>query len=410
MAIETIIVGGGQAGLAASYYLTQYGHPHVVLEQAARAGNAWRNERWDSFTWVIPNSVMRLPGLDNPSSDPDGYLPRDQIVRYFEDYVERFKLPVRFGVRVTAIEQAASGYCVVTGDETLEAANVVVATGGYFQIPKVPAFSRSLPGDIVQLHSGQYRNPQSLPPGAVLVVGSGQSGCQIAEDLYRSGRKVYLSVGGAGRAPRRYRGVDSFIWLKRIGFLDRTVDMLPSPEAKFVPAPQLTGAYGGHTINLHQFARDGVVLLGHIRDIQGGKIRLALDLKDSLAKADKIEADLIAAIDAYVERNGLNLPPERLPELRDGYETHDMPELDLSAAGIASVIWATGYSFDYSLVKLPIFDADGLPITKRGVVAEYPGMYFLGILWMDKFESGFLSVIWESASHIIKDIIGRSKA
>jgi putative flavoprotein involved in K+ transport len=202
--------------------------------------------------------------------------------------------------------------------------------------------------------------------------------------------------------------MDGFAWLMRIGFFDRTVDKLPSPKAKFAPAPHLTGARGGHTINLNQFARDGVALLGHIRDIRGEKVMLSPDLKENLAKADKFEADLIGAIDAFVERNGLNIAPERLPELRDGYDAEEILELDLSAAGIASIIWATGYAFDYSLVKLPIFDADSFPITKRGVT-EYPGLYFLGLPWMDKWKSGFLAGIGESVEYIAEHIIARQQ-
>lgn len=408
MSVETIIIGGGQAGLALSYYLTQQGHPHVILEQAAQVAHPWRNDRWDSFTWVTPNSLTQLPGLDHEDADPDGFLPRAQIVAYFEEYARRYNLPVRLGVRVTSVEAIDGRFRVTTDTETLEATHVAVATG-MFQQPKIPAISQNLPAQIVQLHSGQYRNPASLPRGAVLVVGSGQSGCQIAEELNQSGRRIYLAVGNSSRAPRRYRGIDVFAWLNRVGFFDRTPDMLPSPQAKFMTAPQLSGANGGHSINLHQFARDGIVLLGHLRDIQGERLILAPDLKAGLAKADKFEADVVQMIDGFIEKNGLNLPPESLPELRDGYDVEEILELNLSDAGISSVIWATGYRFDFSLVKLPIFDEDGYPITKRGVVTAHPGLYFVGLPFIDKMKSGLLLGVGEHAAYIAEQIAGSSE-
>ena len=212
-------------------------------------------------------------------------------------------------------------WCGTSGSD-FEAQNVVVATGMY-QRPKIPAFSSGLPTDILQLHSGQYRNPASLPPGAVLVVGSGQSGCQIAEELYKSGRRVYHSIGSAGRAPRRYRGKDTYEWLVLAGFFDRTPDMLPSPKARFAPDPHLSGAGGGHTLNLHRFARDGVTLLGHLRGVTDGRLDVAPDLHDSLSKADQFEAQLVKLIDGYIAKNGLDAPEERFPELRDGFDQRD---------------------------------------------------------------------------------------
>ncbi|MBE0688781.1 MAG: NAD(P)-binding domain-containing protein, partial [Anaerolineae bacterium] len=246
--MSTVIIGGGQAGLSLSYYLSKHGHEHVVMEQAAQIGNAWRNYRWDSFTFVTPNHMSELPGLKSPG-DPNGYLTRDEIVAYFEDYVRTFNLPVRYNVQVTEVEQTPAGYQVRTADgSTLEAENVVVATG-LFQRAKLPPCSAELPAEIVQLHSLAYLNPHSLPAGAVLVVGAGQSGCQIAEELYQSGRRVYLSVSAMARVPRRYRGYDAFYWAEKIGMLDRTPDKLPSSKAKFAGNPQVSGAHGGHDLN-----------------------------------------------------------------------------------------------------------------------------------------------------------------
>lgn len=255
-------------------------------------------------------------------------MARDEIVAYFEGYVERFQLPVRYGVRVTSVERKEGGFLVRTAENAYEAANVVMATG-FFQQPRIPAFNANLSAGIRQFHSSHYRNPEALPPGAVLVVGSGQSGCQIAEELYQSGRGVYLCVSSAGRAPRRYRGQDIGYWLDAIGFMDRTVDQLPSPQAKFAPNAHLSGAGGGHTINLHRFAREGVVLLGRAQGAQGSTLALAPDLKENLAKADQFEAELLQQIDELIEKRGLDVPRETVPEMRDGYDSPLLGELDL---------------------------------------------------------------------------------
>jgi putative flavoprotein involved in K+ transport len=365
--VETIIVGGGQAGLAVSYYLSQRGRQHVVLEKSDRPGNAWRNHRWDSFALNTPNWQTRLPGAEYQGDNPDGFTSRDEVVAYLERYVKLFKLPVRYCIKVTDVEQNSrcQSFLVTTNRGTSACAcNVVIATGLY-QEPKVPAFSSDLPEDIKQVHSDAYRNPQGLLPGAVLVVGSAQSGCQIAEELYQSGRKVYLSVGRAGRVPRRYRGKDSNWWSDKLGLYDQTVDKLPSPKAKFFGKPHISGKDGGHTLNLHQFARDGVVLLGHLRGVDKARIILAPDLKENLAKADKFEADFVKAIDTYVAKTGMDVPQETLPILRDGFDAEVVLDLDLRCAGITNVVWATSYNFDFSIVKLPILDGDGFPIQTR---------------------------------------------
>jgi putative flavoprotein involved in K+ transport len=398
--VETVIVGGGQAGLAVSYYLSQQDRPHIVLEQAAQAGNAWRNHRWDSFTLNTPNWQSSLPGAESSSTDPDGFLSRDEIVKYFEEYVKRFHLPVQYGARVQAIRmsEANNAYVVETTVGTFEARNVVIATGLY-QKPKVPTLNGDFPAEIMQLHSDEYRNPHSLPAGAVLVVGSAQSGAQIAEELYQSGRKVYLSVSRSGRVPRRYRGKDANWWHDRMGDYARTVDQLPSPQAKFTSKPMISGTNGGHTLNLHQFAHDGVTLLGRIQGVKDGRVILAQDLKENLACADKFEDDFVKSIDEFIAKNGLHAPKEVLPELGDGYGVEQVSELNLKGSNINTVIWATGYSFDFSMVQLPIFDGDGYPIQKRGITS-YPGLYFVGLPWLHNAKSGLLFGVAQDAAHV----------
>jgi putative flavoprotein involved in K+ transport len=255
-----------------------------------------------------------------------------------------------------------------------------------------------LPPTVTQIHSSRYRNPDSLPEGAVLVVGSAQSGAQIAEELYQQRRDVFLSIGGAGRAPRRYRGQDVVAWLSRIGFFDITPDKLPVPKEQFAP-PHVSGTKGGHTLNLHQFARDGVTLLGHLRGASGDTISLAPDLYETLARVDQFEREVQKMIDGYVQANGLDAPEEELPELRDGYEQPIVEELSLKEAGITSIIWATGYTYDYGLVKMPVLDADGFPIQTRGVTS-HPGLYFVGMPWMPSLKTGILAGVGECAEHI----------
>jgi putative flavoprotein involved in K+ transport len=402
--IDTVIVGAGQGGLSTSYYLMQQGRDHIILEQAEQVAEAWRN-RWDSFTLITPNWTLRLPGAEYQGDNPDGFMAREKVVAYFEKYVEQFNMPIRYGVQVTSIEPKEVGYLVRTDKGDYESANVVVATGMYQQ-PRIPPTSTNMSSGIHQLHSSEYRNPGELPAGAVLVVGSAQSGCQIAEELYQSSRKVYLSVSSAGRLPRRYRGKDITRWFDEIGFVDRTVDQLPPTFSKFAGSAHGTGKDGGHTINLHQFARDGVVLLGHIQSVQEDRIVLVPDLKENLAKADKFESEIVKLINEYTMKIGLGVPIETLPELRDGYEAEEIINLDLKSEGITSVIWATGYKFDFSMVKFPIFDEDGYPVQKRGVT-EYPGLYFIGLPFLHTIKSGLLSGVGEDAAYVASTIARR---
>lgn len=405
--LDTIIVGGGQGGLATSYYLKQQGIEHVVLEQADHVANAW-HKRWNSFTLITPNWTVRLPGAEYQGDHPDGFMGRDEVIAYFEDYIVKFNLPIKYNCQVISIEAMEIGYLVMTNQGEFKAANVVIATGMYQQ-PRIPAFSSNLPAEIQQLHSSEYHNPEALPEGAVLVVGSAQSGAQIAEELYQQGRKVYLSVSRSGRLPRRYRGKDITEWFDEMGFWDRTIDNLPSPRAKYAGSAHGTGKNGGHTINLHQFARDGVILLGHIKSVQGDRIILAPDLEENLANADKLEEEITKEIDKHIEKSGLDAPAETLPELRDGYEADEILELDLKSTAIASVIWATGYKFDFRLVKLPIFDEDGYPVQKRGFT-DYPGLYFIGLQFLHTMKSGLLVGVGDDAAYVAAAIKSREKA
>ncbi len=401
--VDTIIIGSGQAGLSLSYYLRQAGREYQVLEKADRPGDAWRN-RWDSFTLVTPNWCFKLPGAEYNGPDPHAFMPKAEVVNRFERYVEDYQLPVRFGVTVRSVEQASDGknFIVHANGDSWQTRNVVVATG-FYQQGKVPAFASEIPAEMHQIESGKYRNPQALEPGAVLVVGSGQSGAQIAEELNQAGRKVYLSVGGAGRIPMRYRGRDAFEWMVLTGFYDRTADQFPFPAHSFVP-PMLTGKDGGRALNPHIFFRQGITLLGHLKGYEDGCLHFAPDLQASLAKSEQFQATQLKMVDAFIEKNGLDAPAaEPLDDSRDASKAPDILVLDLNKAGISTIIWAAGYRADYSLVRFPVIDADGYPLTHGGVT-QVPGLYFTGMPWMDTLKTGQLVGAGESAARLAEHI------
>jgi putative flavoprotein involved in K+ transport len=407
--IETVVVGAGQAGLITSYHLTQQQHEHIVLEQSDKAAFNWRNRCWDSLTLVTPNwAFYRIPGAKHNHAEREGFMPRDQVIRFFDNYITEYKLPVQYNTQVTAIEKDASGaYLIHTNQKAWKAKNVVIATG-FLQHPKIPAAAKNFPSNIRQLHSSEYRNPDALPKGAVLVVGSAHSGCLITEELYLSGRKVFLSVGNAGRLPRRYRGKDIMEWFEMIGVFDLTPEQLPPGMGKFDAIPQISQTKGGHSMNLHQFARDGVTLLGHVLDVINNKTIIAPDLHRLLEKNDQFEREACNMIDGYIQANGLNAPPADLPQWQDGYKQPVIGELDLQKENINTTIWATGYRFDYSLLKLPVLDEDGFPIQTSGV-SNYPGLYFAGLPWMPSEKSGFLVGVAESVRHIASVILEKER-
>lgn len=404
--IQVIIVGGGQAGLSVSYCLGQRHIEHVVLEKMPQAGHAWRDMRWDSFCLLTPNWSLLLPGFEYGDAEPDAFTSRDGIVSLLEQYESRFSLPVQHNTAANAVTPLTDGgYSVVTDQVVWTAKNVVIATG-LFQKPKVSPVQDQLSPQILQLHCSSYRNPSSLPDGGVLVVGSAQSGCQIAEELLESGREVWLSVGAAGRVPRRYRGKDIIFWLNGLGFFDRTPDMLASPRLRFAANPHLSGTHGGHNINLHLFARSGMHLIGHIIAGEGYRVRIADDLGQSLDFADAAEARTIQSIDQFITANSLSAPVETLPHYRDAFQQAGLTELDLQAQGIRTVIWAQGFDFDYSLVKLPVTDSYGFPITQGGI-ADFPGLYFIGMPFISKMKSGLFLGVGEDAQRISAHIADR---
>ncbi|MFQ5682835.1 MAG: NAD(P)-binding domain-containing protein [Candidatus Binatia bacterium] len=408
--IETVIIGGGHAGLTMGYCLSQVGREYVIFERA-RIAERWRSERWDSFTFQFPNWTIELPGYKYQCDDPDGFAPGKEVVRFIENYAAIIKAPVRCGVRVTSLRRKPKSdrYLIQTESTTIEAENVIIATGGY-QEPAIPPISAHMPMDVFQIHSSRYRNPDQLPPGAILVVGSGASGCQIAEDLYQRGRTVYLSVGRHLRVPRRYRGRDYGWWRTVMGGWDRTVDMLPSLEIEKFPATLLTGVNGGHDIDLRRMAADGVTLLGYLQAITEGKLLLAPDLEENLEKGDEGVTNFKNSVDFYVKKTGLDIPEKSRVE-EDVVVLEEIPpilELDLKATGITSVIWASGFRYGFGWVKLPVLDEAGDPVHRRGVT-RCPGIYFLGLKWLYKLKSSFISGggVAEDAAYLAAQIEAR---
>jgi putative flavoprotein involved in K+ transport len=401
--IETLVIGGGQAGLAMSEQLSKRGLPHLVVERH-RIAERWRSERWDGLHANGPAWHDRLPGLPIPGVDPDGFATREQMVNYLAAYAERIAAPVRCGVAVTALHAVGNGFRAETPQGDIEASNVVAATGP-FQRAVVPAL---VPPDagIVQMHSSLYRNPGQLRDGAVLVVGSGSSGAQIADELARSGRRVYLCVGQHERPPRRYRGRDFTWWLGVLGLWDAPRD----PLAKHVTIA-VSGAYGGHTIDFRRLAERGVTLLGRAEAFEDGVMRFSPGLASHLARGDANYLAVLDRADAYVAREGLDMPEE--PEARiivpdPPCVTDPILQLELRDAGVGTIIWATGYALDFGWLKAGSFDDRGVPAHRRGV-SDVPGLYFLGLSFLSRRASAFIFGAEQDAAYLADQIAGRAR-
>jgi putative flavoprotein involved in K+ transport len=403
--VETLIVGGGQAGLVMSGQLSQRGLPHLILERH-RIAERWRSERWDGLHANGPAWHDRLPGLPIAGVDRDGFASRAQMVAYFVEYADRIAAPIRCGVTVTALQRnpEGRGFLAETSHGTIAASHVVAATGP-FQRPIIPAVVPPEAG-IVQLHSNAYRNPDQLPQGSVLVVGSGSSGAQIADELARAGRRVYLSVGRHERPPRHYRGRDFCWWLGVLGLWDAP---RPDPSVRHVTIA-VSGAYGGHTIDFRRLAARGVTLVGRAESFTAGMMRFAPDLADNLARGDASYFSLLDAADAYAAREGLNLPDEpaaRAIESAPDCVTDPILALDLHRAGVSAIVWATGYALDFGWLNAPALDARGAPVHQRGVT-EVPGLYLLGLSWLSRRASSFIFGVEHDAAHLAGHIAART--
>ncbi|MFE4828750.1 NAD(P)-binding domain-containing protein [Streptomyces sp. NPDC056672] len=420
------VVGGGQAGLSLSYHLRRHGIDHVVVE-AHQVGHEWRERRWDSFCLVTPNWQCRLPGFPYQGDDPDGFMVRDEIVRYLQDYVAFFRPPLVEGVTVTGLRRAPGGrFELTTTEGGFTADQVVVATGPY-HTPSVPRMAERLPAGIGQIHSSRYRNAGQLPEGAVLVVGTGQSGCQIAEDLHLAGRQVHLAVGSAPRVARFYRGRDCVAWLDEMGHYAKGIDSFDDAAAVRMRVNHyVTGRDGGRDIDLRAFARDGMRLYGRLTGITSAlgptapgpttpgpttpgpatpgpaTLEFADDLKVNLDRADAVAESIKDAIDAHISAHGIQAPREaRYVPVWEPSE--HLAELDPAEAGITSVVWSTGFTRDHRWIEIPAFDGRGYPMHRRGATST-PGLYFLGLPWQYSWGSGRFEAVGRDAGFLADHI------
>ncbi|MCM2474490.1 MSMEG_0569 family flavin-dependent oxidoreductase [Rhizobium sp. CG5] len=405
---QAVVIGGGQAGLSASHYLKKQGIGHVVIEKKT-AAHKWRDQRWDAFCLVTPNWQCQLPGHAYDGPDPHGFMVKDEILDYVGRFIEKVDAPILENTVVTSVERLGDGFRVESSAGTVTADAVIIATSLYSE-PAIPRAAERLPETITQVHTADYRNAGQLPEGAVMVVGSGQSGCQIAEDLHLAGRKVHMVTGNAPRCARFYRGRDVVDWLADIGQYDITIAHDGMGKKRHDTNHYLTGRDGGRDIDLRKFALEGMALYGRMETVSGGRMIFAANLKANLDEADRVYNGINALIDRHIAEKGIAAP--------DGSEyqplwspEQEVTELDLVAEGITSVVWATGFRPDWSFVGLPIFDGTGYPVQRRGVTG-IPGVYVLGLPWLWTWGSGRFLSVGKDAEHVVghlTDFVGENQ-
>ena len=399
--IETLIVGGGQAGIAMSEHLSNYKIPHLVLERN-RIAERWRSERWDSLVANGPAWHDRFPNMEFTDFDPNGFPSKEQVVDYFVAYAEMIKAPIRCGVEVKEVRRNVGrpGFRIETSDGIFEANNVVAATGP-FQCPLIPDFKFES-NRITQIHSSQYHNSDQLPDGGVLVIGAGSSGSQIADELLRAGKSVHLSVGPHDLPPRSYRGRDFVWWL---GVLGKWEAVTKDPGTEHITIA-VSGAHGGQTVDFRGLAERGIILLGRTHSIKKNVMRFEPDLAKNIANGNSYTLSLLDQADEYVIRNGLDFPLE--PEAREVLPDpqcvkNPILEIDLKEAGINSIVWATGFDVDFSWLKVDALDENGKPKHERGISTE-SGIYFLGLPWQSRRGSSFIWGVWQDAKFLADQI------
>jgi len=407
--LDSVLVGAGQAGLGVSYFLKQNGFEHVVFERG-RIGESWLSQRWDSFKLNTPNFMSCLPGFPYEGPEHDGFWKKEELIDYFEQYVERFQLPVKTGITVNAVERAegSDDFIVKTkadgqAEESVRSRSVVIASG-ILQTPKFPAVRSKIPKSVTQLHTADYSNPNKLPPGAVMVVGSGQSGCQIVEDLLSAGRMVYLCTSKVGRAPRRYRGRDILEWWIDMKFIDITFDSLEDKAISKAAQPQISGlGRYGHSLSLQYLAGKGAVILGRLLDVENSTITLGDDAAANVKFADEFSQRLKDGIDSYLKQANITPPPvEADPaDIPDTGAKCASPlrQVNLSDANVSTIIWATGFTGDFGWLHFPVLNNDGQPIHQRGI-SLVPGLYFIGFPWLNSRKSGIIYGIKEDAGFV----------
>lgn len=406
--VEVAIIGGGHSGLSISHYLQELGISHLVLEKTEPV-HSWKHARWDNFCLVTPNWQCKLPGWPYRGNDPDGFMKKDEIIAYLEGFVRQVDAPTMCGVKVERMDPIGEGgFVLTTSRGMLKAKQVVVASGAYHQ-PVIPRMAERMPASVLQMHSEQYRSPDALPKGAVLVVGNGQSGAQIAEDLHLAGRKVYLATGDAPRCARFYRGKDVVRWLADMSYYDLPVEKHPLREGvRDNTNHYVTGRDGGRDIDLRKFALEGMELFGTMVDIDGDVLKFQPNLQQALNEADQVYNRINATIDKYIDENGIDAPPGHVYE--PVWEpAKERTEISLAEANITNVIWCIGFRPDYSWVNASVFNGMGSPVHYRGVTSQ-PGLYFLGLPWLHTWGSGRFSGVARDAKYLSEKISNVMKA
>ncbi|MFH3666508.1 MSMEG_0569 family flavin-dependent oxidoreductase [Acinetobacter baumannii] len=406
---DVVIVGGGQAGLCISHYLQKAGIDHVVLEKESELTHAWRQKRWDNFTLVTPNWQCLLPDHPYNGNDPDGFMKKNEIVEYLDSFIEKLNPPALLNVQVTHVAKVApQQFEIETNLGKTTAKQLVVAAGGY-HTPIYPKLSETFPENVLVIHSEQYFNVDQLPEGNVLVVGSGQSGAQIAEDIHLAGKKVYLSTGDAPRCARFYRGKDVVTWLFEMGYYETTVkDHRYSEEVRNSTNHYVTGRDGGRDIDLRKFALEGMQLLGRFEDFQNGQLVFRPDLNQNLDMADATYNRINASIDDYIAKNNITTDepasvyhPLWIPE-------QEITHIDLAAENITSIIWCIGFRPDYSWIDLDIFQNNGYPMHDRGITVD-SDVCFIGLPWLNTWGSGRFMDVGKDAKYIVDHIKNNTK-
>lgn len=401
-----IVIGGGQAGLSISYCLKSKNIEHIVFDKGSLA-DSWNLKRWDNFTLVTPNWQCEMPGYKYSGEEPNGFMNKEQVVDFITGYASSFNPPIKNNVLVTSVEKNDRAYVVKTSLGTYTAQEVVIASGA-FHNPLIPPVAKKLPSYINNLHSSEYKNGRTLGDKDIMVVGSGQSGCQIAEDLHLEGKNVHLCVGNAPKSPRNYRGKDVVKWLDEMGYYEQTIESFPDPAAvRRKINHYVTGRDGGREIDLRQFAKEGMKLYSLFKDVVDGKIIFGTNLAEDLDKADASAQSIKDRIDAFIKTNKIDAPTEEV-YVAPWTPQKEITSINLQDANIGTIIWCVGFKSDFSWLKIPVFDETGYPINKRGVT-DYEGLYFLGWPWMHTWGSGRFSGITQDAWHISEHISERVK-
>lgn len=414
---DAIVIGAGQAGLSTSYFLKKLRAKHLVLERNS-IGDSWSSQRWDSFVVNTPNYLNGLPDSDPVGSISDAFCSKDELVESFQNYSKKFNLPVILGANVVFVGKTNNSdefFVRIKQDcdeKEFRSRSVIIASG-MMQSPKIPLISKKLPNSILQLHAGNYRNPSEIPKGAVVVVGGGQSGCQIVEDLQKAGKQVYLCTSKVGRIPRRYRGKEIDDWLIESGFFDETFEELEDKKLASATQPQVSGVGRyGHTVSLQKLHNEGVILLGKLENIEKDNLVLKNNLYEHISFADEISAGIKKRIDEYIIKNNITTDNHEedsadMPWPREKFPSS--PEfLNLESSDVRTIIWCTGFTADFSWIKLPVLNEFGFPIHKRGI-SQISGLYFVGFPWLSKRKSGLIYGVAEDAEYISTQVIARRK-